>query len=220
MSIYHDKHRELQRQFDSEPLADRLESLIVKDEIEADDKAFIESREFFYLSSVMADGCPTVSFKGGAAGFVRVLDEKTLAFPSYNGNGMFFSMGNLVGNPAIGCLFMDFEVPRRIRFHGRAEVSATDPLLSEYPESELIVRVTLTQMWVNCPRYIPTLQRREASKNVPGVLPQTPLADWKRMEVFHDVLPAQDRETVDEQGGPTGMDQQGEAAPGSGNTDP
>ena len=202
MSLYHDNHKKLQRQFDSEALADRLESLIVKDRISDEDKAFIESREFFYLSSVMEDGFPTVSFKGGAPGFIRVLDEQTIAFPSYNGNGMFFSMGNLVGNPAMGCLFMDFEDPRRIRFHGTAEVCADDPLLREYPESELIVRVTLSKMWVNCPRYIPRMQRVEASRNVPGVMPETPLADWKRIDIFQDVLPEGDRDRVAATGGP------------------
>lgn len=202
MSIYADEHRAFQARFESTALADRLEKMIVKETLGDAERDFIESRSFFYLSTVTADGFPTVSFKGGAPGFVRVLDERTIAFPSYNGNGMFFSMGNIAARPEIGCLFMDFEAPHRIRFHGRATVSADDPLTATYPECELIVRVETHKLWVNCPRYIPKMPLAEASANVPGVLEKTPLADWKKLDVFQDVLPEADRERVEAEGGP------------------
>ena len=192
MSIYQEPHRKLQDQFDSRRIADRLEPLIVHDEITEEEKRFIEAREFFFLSTITPEGEPTVSFKGGAKGFVRVLDKKTIVFPTYNGNGMFFSTGNLVNNPAIGILFIDFEQPHRIRFHGKAALLEDDRLKSEFPGAELLVSITLTKMWINCPRYIPRMQKLETSPNVPVAGKEPPMADWKRVEIFRDALPRVD----------------------------
>ncbi|MFT5212158.1 MAG: hypothetical protein ACI9CE_003900 [Flavobacterium sp.] len=205
MSIYSEKHRELQASFDSQALAERLESIIVKTEIGAVEQAFIESREFLFLSTITPDGGPTVSFKGGAPGFVQVLNEKQIAFPNYNGNGMFFSTGNLSMNPSIGILFMDFEHPHRIRFHGNAQLSSDKEILARFPEAELVVIVALDKLWVNCPRYIPKMQKVKSSVNVPKEGEQTPLAEWKRLEAFHDVLPDKDRQRIKDEGGPIDM---------------
>ena len=120
--LYQPQHRALQDRFDSRPMADRIELIAAKTEIDDMARAFIESRDMFFLSSVDHQGRPTVSYKGGDPGFVRVLDAKTLAFPSYDGNGMYFSMGNIAANPEIGCLFIDFEKPFRLRLQGRAEL--------------------------------------------------------------------------------------------------
>ncbi len=199
--IYSENHRSLQDQFDTRRLADRLEEMIVSDVIGESDQAFIESREFFFLSTVDPDGQPTVSFKGGAPGFIKVVDEKTIAFPSYDGNGMFYSMGNIKGKPEIGILFIDFENPHRIRFHGRASIQANDPLLSAYQEAELIVRVSLSKMWINCPRYIPKFQKVESSRYVPQKACETPLAGWKRLDAVQDVLPGKDVGRPEKAGG-------------------
>ncbi len=190
--IYRDSHRSLQDQFDTRRLADRLEEMIIADVIGEQDKPFIESREFFFLSTVDPSGQPTVSFKGGPVGFVKVVDENTIAFPSYDGNGMFYSMGNLKAKPEIGILFIDFENPHRIRFHGTASIQDNDPLISEYQEAELIVRIRLSKMWINCPRYIPKYQKVESSRYVPKAASETPLAAWKRIDAVQDVLPGRD----------------------------
>jgi uncharacterized protein len=129
-SLYGDAHRRLQDQFDSRRLADRLEQVTQHYEFTESDKAFIESRDMFFLATVDHEGRPTCSYKGGDPGFVRVLDKTTLAFPSYNGNGMFLSMGNIAARDQVGLLFIDFETPNRIRVQGRAEVTADDPLLA------------------------------------------------------------------------------------------
>ncbi len=197
LSIYNDNHRELQDQFDSRRLADSLEGLIVREEISPADKAFIESREFFFLCTLADDEQPTVSFKGG---HVTVIDEKTIAFPSYNGNGMFYSTGNMRSHEKVGLLFIDFEQPNRIRFHGSASVSDGDDLMAAYPEAELIVRITLSKMWVNCPRYIPKMQKLSDSPNLPRPGKETPVADWKRIEGMEALLPEQDQERVAEAG--------------------
>ena len=199
--IYGDNHRSLQDKYDTRRLADRLEEMIISDVIGEQDKPFIESREFFFLSTIDQQAQPTVSFKGGPPGFVKVVDERTIAFPSYDGNGMFYSMGNLKGQPEIGILFIDFENPHRVRFHGTASIQENDPLLDEYHEAELVVRVSLSKMWINCPRYIPKFQKVESSRYVPNVTTQTPLAAWKRIDAVQDVLPAKDAGRPEASGG-------------------
>ena len=209
-NIYADDHRTLQDKFDTRRMADRLEEMIVADVIGEQDKPFIESREFFFLSTVDPAGQPTVSFKGGAAGFVKVVDEKTIAFPSYDGNGMFYSMGNLLSKPEIGILFIDFENPHRVRFHGKATIQDNDPLLGEYHEAQFIVRVSLTRMWINCPRYIPKFKKIESSRYVPKITVETPLAEWKRIDAVQDVLPGYDVGRPEKAGGIITMEQWGE----------
>jgi predicted pyridoxine 5'-phosphate oxidase superfamily flavin-nucleotide-binding protein len=135
--LYGPVHRSLQDRFDTRRLADNVEARIVLTEIPAEHKAFIESRDMFFLSTIDHQGRPTVSYKGGDPGFVRVLDGKTVAFPCYDGNGMFYSMGNLLGNGQVGMLFINFEKPHRLRLQGIASVDDNDPLLAEYAEAQL-----------------------------------------------------------------------------------
>ncbi len=200
-NVYGEEHRKLQEQFSTRKLADRLEETIIKTEVDEMDKGFIESRDFFFLSTVDQNGHPTVSYKGGDPGFVRVVDSGTVAFPSYDGNGMFFSMGNIAANPKVGILFIDFENPNRLRLHGEASVSANDPLLASYPEAELIVRIKVSKIWVNCPRYIPQMKRIKPSAYVPRTACETPLATWKRIDFVQDVLPPKDVGRPEKAGG-------------------
>lgn len=192
--FYHEKQRELQDKFDSRRLADRLNEIIIHDTISDEERDFIESRDMFFLSTVDADGNPTVSYKGGEAGFVRVVDDKTIAFPSYDGNGMFMSMGNMRANNNIGMLFIDFENPHRLRLHGTASVNENDELLSNYHEAQLIVRVTVKNMFINCPRYIHRMKKIEQSEYVPNPACETPAPEWKTLEVVQDVLPGASKE--------------------------
>src|SRR5690554_451869 len=124
--LYNENHREFQDKFETRKMADRIEELAVVTEISPENKAYIESRDMFFLSTIDDAGRPTVSYKGGAPGFVQVLDEKTIAFPSYDGNGMYYSVGNIAGNTQVGMLFIDFEKPHRVRVQGMATVSADD----------------------------------------------------------------------------------------------
>jgi predicted pyridoxine 5'-phosphate oxidase superfamily flavin-nucleotide-binding protein len=147
--LYGPNHRALQDRFNMRWLADNVEKRVLVTEITAEHKAFIESRDMFWLATVDHDGRPTVSYKGGEPGFVRVLDGTTLAFPCYDGNGMFYSMGNLVGNGKVGLLFLNFERPHRIRVQGIASVDDNDPLLADYSEAQLVVRVAVTEVFRN-----------------------------------------------------------------------
>ena len=167
--IYGAQHRKLQDKYETRKLADTVENVIVQPEITDQDKAFIESRDMVFLSTVDHLGRPSVSYKGGERGFIKVIDEKTLALPSYDGNGMFLSLGNIDGNNKVGLLFIDFENPYRLRAYGEAAISSDDPLLEVYHEGQEIVRITITEMWKNCPRYVHKYARVETSKYVPKV---------------------------------------------------
>lgn len=97
---------------------------------------------------------PRARNKGGNPGVTSVFTHSELAFPSYDGNGMYLSMGNMQGNTKIGMLLIDFQSPHRIRIHGDARIVSDDPLLKAYPGAELIVRVAIQEILINCPRYI------------------------------------------------------------------
>lgn len=200
--IYNEEHRALQQRFDTTRLADRVEELVVRPEIPKSAKGFIETRDMFFLTSVDHRGYPTCSYKGGAPGFVRVVDPKTIVFPSYNGNGMFLSMGNINLSHKVGMLFIDFETPHRVRVHGVATIERNDPLLSEFVGAELIVRVTVTETFINCPRYVHKYQRVQTSKYAPQAgCSAPPPPQWKRIDAIQDALPAREKEAAKELGG-------------------
>jgi predicted pyridoxine 5'-phosphate oxidase superfamily flavin-nucleotide-binding protein len=192
MSVYHEGNRKLQDEFDTRRLADRLEERVVRDHIDDDDQAFIEARDMFFLATADEDGQPQSSYKGGDPGFVRVLDEHTIAFPNYDGNGMYLSMGNALVNPKVGLLFIDLEGRKRVRLNGVASVDENDPLLTEYPEAQFIVRVRATEVFPNCPRYIHRYQLVQRSRFVPKAACETPVPRWKQSDWAHDVLPEGD----------------------------
>ncbi|HEY7840892.1 MAG TPA: pyridoxamine 5'-phosphate oxidase family protein [Gammaproteobacteria bacterium] len=199
--FYNPEQRNWQDRHGTRRLADLEVQVIVHDTITAEDKAFIEARDMFFLSTVDERGWPTCSYKGGDPGFVRVLDGKTIAFPAYNGNGMYMSLGNVSANGRVGILFIDFENPHRLRLHGRASVSADDPLLTEYHEAEQIVRVTVENMFINCPRYIHRMKKIEHSGYVPNRACRTPVPDWKKIPEVQAVLPDADRRRLEEEKG-------------------
>ncbi len=187
--LYHEGNRGLQDQFDSRRISDRLEEKLARTAFSADDKAFIEGAIYFFLASADAEGRPDCSFKGGPAGFVRVCGPSELAFPDYDGNGMFKSLGNLGVNPNIGLLFIDMhERPRRLRVNGAASVSRDDPLLGSTVGAQLIVRVQARAIFPNCPRYIPKLTLAEPSVYVPQSGCDPPEPAWKSFDSFKDVV--------------------------------
>jgi uncharacterized protein len=190
--MYHEGSRRLQDRFATRPLADRLAERLARDAFTDADRDFIESRELFFLATADAEGRPDCSYKGGPPGFVRVLDAHTLAFPSYDGNGMFKSLGNLQVNPRAGMLFVDFETPRRLRVNGEATVHQDDPLLAEIPGAQLIVRVRPTAIFPNCPRYIHRMTVVERSPYVPRAGEAPPIPAWKQRPEFREVLPPED----------------------------
>jgi predicted pyridoxine 5'-phosphate oxidase superfamily flavin-nucleotide-binding protein len=199
--LYGPVHRSLQDRFDTRKLADNLEQRVVLTKIPSEHKVFIESRDMFWLATIDHQGRPTVSYKGGDPGFVRVLDATTIAFPCYDGNGMYYSMGNLVGNHQVGMLFVSFEKPHRLRVQGVASVDDNDPLLKDYAEAQMVVRVAVTEIFRNCPRYVHRYDKVTRSQYVPRNDCETPLAAWKRVDDLQEILPARDRARVAKEGG-------------------
>lgn len=190
MPHYHQGNRDLQDDFGSRALADRLADRLGRVSFNETDTAFIAAQSFFFLATADADGRPDCSFKGGAPGFARVMAPDLLIFPDYDGNGMFKSLGNILANPHVGLLFIAMdERPARLRVNGRAEVVRNDPLMSDFPGAQLLVKVKPLDIFPNCPRYIPDLALTSASKDAPvaGVVPVEPR--WKSMEAFSDVVP-------------------------------
>jgi uncharacterized protein len=189
--------RALQDAFDTRRLADRLAEVKVHDKFTADDRAFIERMDMFFMASVDADGQPTCSYKGGDPGFVAVIDDHTLVFPNYDGNGMYLSMGNLADTHGIGMLFVDFENQRRMRVDGVTAFSTDDDLMKRYPEAQFVVRVDAHRIYPNCPRYIHKMQLIERSAFVPHRDVRTPVPGWKQTPWASDVLPANDPARVE-----------------------
>lgn len=192
MAFFNDGSRAFQDRFDTRRLADRIEEKLVRDRITDEDRAFITARDMLFLATADASGRPQCSYKGGAPGFVRVLDEHTIAFPSYDGNGMYLSAGNVAVNAHVGILLIDFEGQKRLRLNGIASQSDGDPLLAEFPGAQFIWRVRTTEVFPNCPRYIHKYRLVEPSHFVPTAEDRPPVPAWKTREWSRDVLPEND----------------------------
>lgn len=194
MAMYHDGNRELQDQFGSRKLADKLVDVLWRDCFKDEDKAFIESLGFFFLATADAEGRPDCSFKGGPIGFVSVPAPDLLVFPDYDGNGMFKSLGNIRANAQVGLLFIALgEKPRRLRVNGRASVVTDDPAMGTKPGAQMLVKVVPEHIFPNCPRYVPDLQAGQPSEYVPraDATPKEPA--WKSFDAFKDVVPPRRR---------------------------
>ena len=192
--MYHEGNRRLQDQFESRRIADRLEEKLTRTAFTDDDRQFIEGAIYFFIATADADGRPDCSFKGGMPGFVRVTGPSELAFPDYDGNGMFKTLGNLTVNPKVGMLFIALhDKPRRLRINGTATASRNDPLLPLTIGAQLIVRVVAHAIFPNCPRYIPTMALVEPSIYAPRPDHEAPEPAWKSFADFKDhVHPRQD----------------------------
>lgn len=197
---YGDQHRQLQEAFDSRRLANRLRKLAVTSTLTPDHQAFIAAQDMVFLSTVDHRGFPTCSYKGGAPGFVRVLDDETLALPSYDGNGMYLSAGNAAANAKVGLLFIDFERPHRLRIHGSARLVRDDAELATFPGAELLLVVKVYEAFVNCPRYIHRYRRVKTSPFVPGEMRAREVAPWKNLDIIRDDIPVRDRRRLQEAG--------------------
>ena len=185
--------RQLQGEFETTDLADRIVEAVVTEELSDPQAEFIHSRNMFYLSTIDESGYPSCSYKGGDLGFVRVINPVTIVFPNYDGNGMFMSMGNIQDKAKVGLLFIDFETPQRLRLRGEARCLREGPMLDSYPGANLVVEISVNHVWINCPRYVHRMQPLEQSPYLPGKDGNTALALWKRIDIVQDVLKSQDR---------------------------
>ena len=191
--FYTPSQNRLQEEFATRGLAERLVDSIVTEELDAEQTAFIQGRSMFFLSTIDEWGFPSVSYKGGAPGFVRVTHSRNLVFPNYDGNGMFMSMGNIEAQRKVGLLFIDFETPHRLRLRGAAHLRRSGPMLSSFPGATMAVEVEIERVWQNCPRYVHKMRPLEQSPYVPGPDGSVKFALWKRIDVIQDVLSDADR---------------------------
>lgn len=204
--FYTPAQKELQASQGTEKLAETVFNAIVWDAIDDQAAGFIESRDFFFLATVDGEGRPTVSYKGGPTGVCHVVDEKTLVFPAYDGNGMFKSMGNAAETGKVGLLFIDLETPNRIRVQGSVTLSADDPEIARYPGAKLLARVDVECCFLNCARYIHKHRRVETSPYVPDEAGDQPHPSWKRIDLVQDALPEHERQRTEAEGGTITMD--------------
>lgn len=188
---YHDGQLELQERFDTRRLADRLAEGATET-FDGRLARFIGARDMFFIASTDTDGSPDCSYKGGDPGFVRVVDDVTLAFPVFDGNGMFRTLGNIAVNPRVGLLFIDFEGGARLRVNGDASVHFDDPLLGSCVGAQCIVRVRARTIFPNCRRYVHEYRKVSASEFVPRNDTEPPVPDWKLDPWFEDALPVDD----------------------------
>jgi hypothetical protein len=188
--MYHDGQRALQDRFASRALADRLDETLRRERFNEADKTFVEAASFFFLATADAQGRPDCSFKGGLPGFVRIAAPDELIWPDYDGNGMFRSLGNIAVNPHVGLLFLKVgDKPGRLRINGRATVDFEDPRIADFAGAQGLVRLTPTDIFPNCPRYIPQLELTQPSVYAPR--PETAPVEpaWKSFDAFKDVVP-------------------------------
>ena len=214
--FYNDEHRRFQDGKGTRKLADRLESL-AHSEFDPRDRAFIESVAMFFLATVDHKGRPTVSYKGGAPGFVRIIGPGELVFPVYDGNGMFLSLGNMAHTAEVGLLFIDFQSPQRLRVQGKAQLRTLSAALPDYPGAHHLVTVKAERIFVNCGRYIHKFAGTTLSPHVPDDGGRQPFPAWKRIDIIADSLSDDDKRKVERAGGQIPIeDYRGEDAPESG----
>ena len=189
--FYTTEHRALQDRFGTRRLADRwLATDVVTDTLAEGQRKMIERAPYLWLATADAEGWPDVSYKGGRPGWVKVLpDNQTVQFPSYDGNGMFRSLGNIASNPRVGLLFVDFERPKRLRIKGLATLLDDPDVLAQHPGAELVVSVTTEAAFRNCPRYIHNASTGELSPFAPDGVHEPPVPEWKESEDIKPLLP-------------------------------
>jgi predicted pyridoxine 5'-phosphate oxidase superfamily flavin-nucleotide-binding protein len=188
---YHEGQREFQDRFDTRRLADRLAEA-TSETFSEGLAEFVQARDMFFIASTDRDGSPDCSYKGGDPGFVRVIDDSTLAFPVFDGNGMFRTLGNLKVNPHVGLLFIDFETGTRLRVNGDATIDVDGPLTASYHGALCVVRVRARSIFANCRRYVHEYRKVSPSPFVPRGDDDPPVPDWKLDPWFDGTLPADD----------------------------
>lgn len=125
-------------------------------------RAFIASQNSVFLATASADGQPYVQHRGGPPGFLRVLDDRTIAFADFQGNRQYITQGNLSENPRAQLFLIDYGTRRRIKLWGTARVVEDDPELlaavmpsGYHARAEQVIVFTVATWDANCPQHIP-----------------------------------------------------------------
>ena len=187
--FYHDMSRRLQRQFGTEELAAHLARKYVLDELEQAHIEWIGVADEVYIATVNPQGHPECSYKGGLPGFIRVVDTRTLEIPSYDGNGMYRTLGNITAEPWIGLLLLFPEVPAKLRVNGSCQVRTGSAALAAHPGAEAVLQIRVREVFENCPRYLHDRQTSKHSVHCPRPGYQPPDPAWKLKPEYVGLLP-------------------------------
>ncbi len=136
-------------------------------ELSASQQQQISRADTFFIATDNPERGADVSHKGGNPGFVRVLDERRIAFPDYNGNSMFNTLGNLTVNPHAGLLFIDFDSGRTLQLTGRASIDWSPERVRTFPGAERVIDFEVEQV-IDTPAGFPLVAKfRQYSRNNP-----------------------------------------------------
>ena len=196
MEFYHAHMRTLQDRYEGRAVADRLAEHRVHAAFTEADRRFIEEAPFFFLATASSSSVDC-SFKGGEPGFVRVLGESELAWPDYDGNRMYRSLGNIMEGGRVGLLFLRFDGHRfdgsaaRLRVNGRASIDESKEAVADLPGARRLIRVAVDHIFPNCPRYIPAMDPQGGSVYSPRMDYDPPEPDWKSRDWVRDIFAAE-----------------------------
>ena len=170
-----DGEHELQKKWETTLRAHAFYRHQVLDYLNPSMQAFVTKQEMMFVGTADRHGEADTSFRAGLAGFIRVLDEKTLAYPEYRGNGVMSSLGNIFENPHVGLLFLDFtEGKIGLHVNGRARIVENDQFLQDASVAgpigednlpatgrgpERWVVVSVVEAYVHCSKHIPRMQK-------------------------------------------------------------
>ncbi len=157
---FHEGEQAAQKQWHTETLWDeQRKQRLLWSEIPEQYHAKIEQVSFFFLATSNAQGDCDCSFKGGGPGLIKIIDSRHFAFPDFDGNGAFMSLGNILQNPHVGCLFIDFSTGERLRVNGQASIHSGDDICALFePQPERAVQVVIEQVVPNCKAHIPHME--------------------------------------------------------------
>lgn len=198
MTFYHDGMRALQDRYEGRAVADRLATHRMHTQFTDDDRQMIDTAPFFFLATAAGDSVDC-SFKGGEPGFVRVTGDSALAWPDYDGNRMYRSLGNIQESSRVGLLFIAFDGRQfdgsaaRLRVNGHATIDESPDALADIPGAKRLIRVAVDQIFPNCPRYIPTMAMVERSDFAPRKGHTPPEPAWKSKPMVKDIFDAERR---------------------------
>ncbi|WP_149537266.1 pyridoxamine 5'-phosphate oxidase family protein [Siccirubricoccus phaeus] len=190
--LFHAGNRALQDRFDGRRVADALEARRRVAGFLPEHVAMIEAAPFFFLATA-AEGAVDCSFKGGPPGFVRVTGPAELEWPDYDGNSMYLSLGNIAVSPSIGMLFLPTDGRSlRLRLRGQAALVEDAARIAAIPGARRLVRVAVTDIFPNCPRYMPGFGQATPSPYLPGPDGSAPAPEWKGRDYIRPLLPKDD----------------------------
>ena len=181
--FFHPAQREVQQMLATADMATRIADTRLRRTIEGEDEALVREARFFFLATRAPDGTLDASIKCGPVGFVTVDGPSRIVFPDYDGNGMFRSLGNIRATADVALLFVELSGrKRKLRVQGRGHVEVCAPAqhLPATAGDQARVCVTVTRVFPNCPRYLPSMEWAGDCDHV-SALGREPLEpDWKR----------------------------------------